>query len=97
MNARNSVLRGQKPNASHLGALQTADNTLRMVSHSTTSLSVTESRSFTATFTDHTVQELLAISDAHVENTLRSQDAAQGKWLAEDPSLTTIQQWLMSR
>ncbi|KAF2682922.1 hypothetical protein K458DRAFT_48096 [Lentithecium fluviatile CBS 122367] len=71
MNSRNSILRGQKPNASHLSALQAADSTLRM--------------------------ELLAISDAHVENTLRTQDASQGKWLAEDPSLAQIQQCLMSR
>ncbi|KAF2264971.1 hypothetical protein CC78DRAFT_216250 [Lojkania enalia] len=41
--------------------------------------------------------ELLAITDAHVENTLRSADASQGKWLAEDPSLAQIQQILMSR
>lgn len=33
MNTRNSVLRGQKPNASHLSALQAADSTLRMVRH----------------------------------------------------------------
>lgn len=47
---------------------------------------------------DNTLRmELLAITDAHVDNTLRSQDAAQGKWLAEDPSLTQIQQILMSR
>ncbi|CAI6334201.1 unnamed protein product [Periconia digitata] len=71
MNSRNSVLRGQKPNASHLHALQTADNTLRM--------------------------ELLAITDAHVDQTLRNQDAAQGKWLGEDPSLAQIQHFLMSR
>jgi hypothetical protein len=31
MNTRNSILRGQKPNASHLGALQQADATLRNV------------------------------------------------------------------
>lgn len=31
MNTRNSILRGQKPNASHLNALQSADSTLRMV------------------------------------------------------------------
>ncbi|CAI9632080.1 hypothetical protein GT037_005775 [Alternaria burnsii] len=71
MNSRNSILRGQKPNASHLGALQQADATMR--------------------------NELLAISDAYVENTLRAADAAQGKWLNEDPSLAQIQQILMSR
>jgi hypothetical protein len=42
------------------------------------------------------LQELLAITDAHVENTLRSKDASQGKWLAEDPSLVQIQQCLIS-
>jgi hypothetical protein len=31
MNSRNSILRGQKPNANHLGALQQADATLRNV------------------------------------------------------------------
>ncbi|KAH9875734.1 hypothetical protein IAQ61_003198 [Plenodomus lingam] len=31
MNSRNSILRGQKPNASHLGLLQQADATLRNV------------------------------------------------------------------
>ncbi|KAF2025708.1 hypothetical protein EK21DRAFT_116562 [Setomelanomma holmii] len=41
--------------------------------------------------------ERLAITDAHVEYTLRSQDAAQGKWLNEDPSLAQIQHILMSR
>ncbi|KAI4645159.1 hypothetical protein J4E93_005959 [Alternaria ventricosa] len=71
MNSRNSILRGQRPNASHLGLLQQADATMR--------------------------NELLAISDAYVENTLRAADASQGKWLNEDPSLAQIQQILMSR
>jgi hypothetical protein len=31
INSRNSILRGQKPNASHLGALQQVDATLRNV------------------------------------------------------------------
>lgn len=31
MNTRQSILRGQKPNASHLAALQQADATLRNV------------------------------------------------------------------
>jgi hypothetical protein len=43
------------------------------------------------------LQELLAISDAYVENTLRAADASQGKWLNEDPSLAQIQQMLVSR
>lgn len=43
------------------------------------------------------LQELLAISDAYVENTLRAADASQGKWLNEDPSLAQIQQILMTR
>ncbi|KAF2832532.1 hypothetical protein CC86DRAFT_341122 [Ophiobolus disseminans] len=73
MNSRNSVLRGQKPNAGHLGALQQADATLRNASF------------------------LPSITDAYVESTLRSQDAAQGKWLNEDPSLAQIQHILMSR
>ncbi|KAF2850413.1 hypothetical protein T440DRAFT_87223 [Plenodomus tracheiphilus IPT5] len=71
MNSRNSILRGQKPNASHLGALQQADATLR--------------------------NDLRAISDTYVQTTLQNQDAAAGKWLNEDPSLTQIQQVLMTR
>ncbi|KAF2006035.1 hypothetical protein P154DRAFT_570765 [Amniculicola lignicola CBS 123094] len=65
-NSRNSILRGQKPNASHLALLQQADSQLRM-------------------------------AHAHVDGTLRNADATQGKWLAEDPSLTYIQQILMTR
>jgi hypothetical protein len=42
-------------------------------------------------------QELLSISDAYVESTIRQQDASQGKWLTEDPSLAQIQQMLMTR
>ncbi|KAH7093521.1 hypothetical protein FB567DRAFT_175546 [Paraphoma chrysanthemicola] len=71
MKSRNEILRGQMPNASHLGALQQADATLR--------------------------NDRLAITDAHVEYTLRAADAAQGKWLHEDPSLAQIQHILMSR
>lgn len=43
------------------------------------------------------MKELLAITDTYVESTLRNQDAAQGKWLNEDPSLSQIQQALMRR
>jgi len=71
MQSRNTILRGQKPNASHLGALQQIDATLR--------------------------NELLAISDAYVESTLQQQDAAQRKWLHEDPTLAQIQHILVSR
>ncbi|KAH8723366.1 hypothetical protein GQ44DRAFT_761032 [Phaeosphaeriaceae sp. PMI808] len=81
MNTRNSILRGQKPNAAHFAHLQHADSTLRN----------TKKTNETAR------QELLAISDAHVENTLRAQDASQGKWLNEDPSLAQIQHILVSR
>ncbi|KAJ9664258.1 hypothetical protein H2201_005250 [Coniosporium apollinis] len=38
--------------------------------------------------------ELASITDERVEYALRAQDAAQGKWLAEDPSLATIQQMI---
>lgn len=41
--------------------------------------------------------ELAGITDEHIEYTLRSQDTEQGKWLAEDPALATIQQILASR
>jgi len=43
------------------------------------------------------LQELLSISDAYVESTIRQQDASQGKWLTEDPSLAQIQQVMMTR
>lgn len=102
MNTRNSILRGHKPNASHLSALQAADSTLRMVRHITSHSS--PFKQFDKLFstlgglTDGTsLQELLAITDAHVENTLRAQDTSQGKWLAEDPTLAQIQQMLMAR
>jgi hypothetical protein len=36
INSRNSILRGQKPNASHLGALQQVDATLRNVRRAVT-------------------------------------------------------------
>lgn len=41
--------------------------------------------------------ELGSITDARVELTLRSSDAAQNKWLAEDPSLAVISQMLRPR
>ncbi|KAJ4991511.1 hypothetical protein SVAN01_02892 [Stagonosporopsis vannaccii] len=77
MNSRYSILRGQKPNASHQAALQQVDGTLRNL--------LIDSK------------ELLAITDTYVESTLRNQDATQGKWLVEDPSLSEIQQALMRR
>ncbi|KAF2503371.1 hypothetical protein BU16DRAFT_38529 [Lophium mytilinum] len=47
---------------------------------------------------DNTLRvELSGITDQHVDYTLRSQDATQGKWLAEDPALVTIQQILAAR
>jgi hypothetical protein len=47
---------------------------------------------------DNTLRmELLAITNAHVESTLRTQDSTQGKWLVEDPSLAQIQQMIMSQ
>ncbi|KAF2155098.1 hypothetical protein K461DRAFT_291984 [Myriangium duriaei CBS 260.36] len=38
--------------------------------------------------------EIQSITDSIVERTLRSHDQAQGKWLAEDPSLAIILQML---
>jgi hypothetical protein len=43
------------------------------------------------------VQERLALTDVYIERTLRTQDAAQGKWLNEDPTLAQIQHILVSR
>jgi hypothetical protein len=37
------------------------------------------------------------MTDSYVETTLRNQDAAQGKWLAEDPTLAQIQHFLARR
>ncbi|KAF2095472.1 hypothetical protein NA57DRAFT_67868 [Rhizodiscina lignyota] len=39
-------------------------------------------------------QEISAITDEYVETALRASDTAQGKWVAEDPSVATIQQHL---
>ncbi|KAF2133817.1 hypothetical protein P153DRAFT_372380 [Dothidotthia symphoricarpi CBS 119687] len=41
--------------------------------------------------------ELLAITDAYVQETLQNQDASQGKWLQEDPTLAQMQQVLLAR
>ncbi|KAI9690748.1 MAG: hypothetical protein M1820_009845 [Bogoriella megaspora] len=38
--------------------------------------------------------EINSITDQRVELDLRSQDASQGKWLAEDPSLAVILQYI---
>lgn len=38
------------------------------------------------------LQELASVTPARVELALRSQDSLQGKWLAEDPTLTTMQE-----
>ncbi|TKA62441.1 hypothetical protein B0A49_10068 [Cryomyces minteri] len=47
---------------------------------------------------DNTLRaELASITDERVALSLRSQDSAQGKWILEDPSLATIQQWLRAR
>jgi hypothetical protein len=94
MHSRQSILRGQRPNASHLVALQQADANLRSVrqilSQHTCSLPIRLHLTVR-------LQELLAITDVYVESTLRNQDVSQGKWLANDPSLAQIQQQLMRR
>ena len=98
MDSRSKILRGQSPNASHLAALQAADNNLRMVRLSHLHDTPIRRDIILEAYHTHTIlQELLAITDAHVDYTLRSADMQQGKWLAEDPSLTQIQQMLMSR
>ncbi|KAF2231769.1 hypothetical protein EV356DRAFT_525774 [Viridothelium virens] len=44
---------------------------------------------------DNTLQaELASITNQRVELALRSQDAAQGKWLEEDPSLALILEYI---
>ena len=99
MNTRSSILRGQNPNASHFTALQGADSNLRMVSRHSGIDSITKTIHpyHPTTILTRRSQELLAITDEYVDNTLRAKDASQRKWLAEDPSLTQIQQILMRR
>lgn len=46
---------------------------------------------------DPFLQELASVTDARVELTLRTNDARQGKWLVEDPSLAVIAQMLRPR
>ncbi|KAF2643654.1 hypothetical protein P280DRAFT_214014 [Massarina eburnea CBS 473.64] len=41
--------------------------------------------------------EISRVRDEYVDSTLRTQDASQGKWLVEDPSLAQIQQILLTR
>jgi hypothetical protein len=94
MHSRQSILRGQKPNASHLAALQQADANLRNVRQI---LSLHACLVPTQLHLMLHSQELLAITDVYVESTLRNQDVSQGKWLANDPSLARIQQQLMRR
>jgi hypothetical protein len=94
MHSRQSILRGQRPNASHLVALQQADANLRSVRQILRQHIC--SLPIRLHLTAH-LQELLAITDVYVESTLRNQDVSQGKWLANDPSLAQIQQQLMRR
>ncbi|KAM0705495.1 hypothetical protein Q7P35_006854 [Cladosporium inversicolor] len=65
MNARASILQGQRPQAGHEPALQHIRGALRA--------------------------EVARITDQRVEFSLRSADAAAGKWLQEDPPLSTVQ------
>ncbi|KAK4503783.1 hypothetical protein PRZ48_004698 [Zasmidium cellare] len=65
VNARTTILQGQRPHAGHAPALQQIRNQLR--------------------------SELATITDARVDASLRQADTAEGKWLAEDPPLATIQ------
>ena len=94
MHSRQNILRGQRPNATHLTALHQADANLRNVRQI-----LSRRACLLPTRMPLTVylQELLAITDVYVESTLRNQDVAQGKWLANDPSLAQIQQHLMRR
>jgi len=43
------------------------------------------------------VQDLRFITDERIFSELRDTDLSQGKWLAEDPSLARIQQWIALR
>jgi len=43
------------------------------------------------------VQDLRFITDGRIFSELRATDLSQGKWLAEDPSLAMIQQWMTLR
>ena len=94
MNARASILQGQRPQACHEVALQQIRSALRAVSLTTLPKHRTKNivSAHTNRRTDHSFpQEVARITDQHVEFSLRSADAAAGKWLQEDPPLSTVQ------
>jgi hypothetical protein len=96
MNARASILQGQRPQAGHEPALQHIRSALRAVSLTYHSLQSTEisGSCLSNQSTELTIvnlQEVARITDQRVEFSLRSADAAAGKWLLEDPPLSTVQ------
>jgi hypothetical protein len=95
MNSRASILQGQRPQAGHEPALQNLRSALRAVSINdhfqalsweTSRLSKPRSKA-----DNRSSQEVSRITDQRVEFSLRSADAAAGKWLQEDPPLSTVQ------
>ena len=49
------------------------------------------------TRTKHQFQELATITDDRIVNELRQKDWSAGHYLAEDPSLATLQSWIRSQ
>ena len=94
MNARASILQGQRPQAGHEAALQHIRGALRAVSlinsyQALDKKNISERMKQRANKT--CPQEVARITDQRVELSLRSADAAAGKWLQEDPPLSTVQ------
>lgn len=87
VNARTTILQGQRPHAGHAPALQQIRNQLRNVSHQRQARGLRDGE----LLADCVLQELASITDARVDTVLRQADSAEGKWLAEDPSLAAIQ------
>jgi len=88
VSARDTMLKGRPPQAHHGSALSQISQSLRTVWQD-----VVKYRDAADPFS----QELASVTDARVELTLRTNDARQGKWLAEDPSLAVIAQMLRPR
>ncbi|MCJ1398707.1 hypothetical protein MMC11_001908 [Xylographa trunciseda] len=85
---RNQILQGHQPHAGHAAALQRVENALAAVS---------TPRIILGHILNISVQELAAITDDRVVNELRQKDWSAGHYLAEDPSLTTLQSWIRSQ
>jgi hypothetical protein len=87
-------LQGQRPQAGHEAPLQHIRSALRAVS--LTALPEHQEKRIEPEKLEYRadkffLQEVARITDQRVEFSLRSADAAAGKWLQEDPPLSTVQ------